>query len=151
VITPAETGVVIDGKYFTVVGGYQSTKRGNFFIEYKNLLAVDRVRRRSKKIFFGFILLGSMWVAVPPLFNIVRKAMIFFDGIDMEYISVAIAVIVGIVFILSIIFLLSLLFSNRAYIEFTFIGGVIRVPCPFMRKSDTLRLVSEIRKRKEQV
>jgi len=144
-ITPAETGIIIDGKYFTVVNGYQSTKYGDFFIEYKNLLSVDRVRRRSKKIFFAFILLGSMLIAAPPLFNILRQFAYFFGETETEYVVIAIVIAV----ILCVAFLLSLLFSNRAYIEFIFIGGVIRVPCSFMRKTNELRLVSEIRERKK--
>jgi hypothetical protein len=141
-ITHAETGISIDGKYYAVVGGYQSAKRGNFFIEYKDLLAIDFVRRRSKRIFFAFIFIGALWRVAPPVFNTLIRLVGLFGGT--EWYLAVLTIIVS----LTSVCMLALLFSRRAYIEFTFIGGIVRIPCSSMRRTDALRLVAEIREKK---
>ncbi|MCL2604127.1 MAG: hypothetical protein FWD90_06580 [Defluviitaleaceae bacterium] len=141
-ITLDETGINISGKYYTVVGGYQSSKQENFRIEYKNLLLVDHVRRRSKKIYFTFILFASLLVALPTVVIRLLQIIGLFTDTNVR------STIITLAFILSLIFLVALFFSSRASIEFTFIGGVIRVPCSNMRKNDITQLIYKIRNKK---
>jgi hypothetical protein len=138
-ITLTATGINIDGRYFTVVNGYQSSKRGQFHIEYKSLLAVNLIRRWSKKLMFLFILVGSGLAFALPL---VRSG---FRLVGADTVFGAFGIAVGFVAVC----LLAFFFSCRAYVEFTFIGGVIRVPCKMFGNDDTKQLVEEIRTQKE--
>ena len=161
-ITLTAAGITVDGQYFTLVNGYQSGRQGQLHIEYKDLLAVERVRRRSKKMMFLFVGVGSLIVAaiygIDALINIIfsdpvsavktgfRIARVFnVTGI----LNTIAAVFTGVV-ILAAGCLLAFAFSNRAYIELTFIGGAVRVPCASMSKADAMRLVADIQQQKGQ-
>ena len=141
-ISLSANGIAIDGQYYTVVNGYQSVKHGQFYIEYKNILSVAYVRRRSKNMFFMFILFASLLVTMLFLPKLVVNVVNLFT--NEEIIS---TVIQGLTALCGII-LAILALSKRAYIEFTFIGGVIRVPCLSTSKLDAMNLVSKIQARK---
>jgi hypothetical protein len=141
-ISLVDAGVTIHGRHYAVQNNYQSIRHRQIYIPYKDLLAVDRIRRRSKKLFFVFILAGSIMTA---LVNLIMRGFAFTRYIGGE------DVLVNIIVVLTIItasFMLAVAFSSRAYIELTFIGGIIRVPCSSMSKAKALRLVAEIRKHK---
>ena len=141
-ITLTADGIIIGAPYYAIVNGYSYAKQEQFYIEYKNILTVDRVRRRSKKIFFSFILLGSLLtLVIPAIFRWLRAAQ------QLNIVESAPNIIGGIA-VLCAVCLIALLFSNRTYVQFTFIGGTIRVPCGSIKKTETARLISEIYSRK---
>jgi len=138
-ITP--TGVSINGRYYTLSAGYQTAQEGMQFIPYAELLNVERVRRFSKRALLLFVAIGSVVVALTDFLG--NSASIFTSMEDI--VSVVTHYLLG----LAIVFLLALLLTYRAYIEITFAGGVIRVPCTLMGKEISMRLVSEIQGNKE--
>ena len=142
-ITLTTDGIAINAPYYAIINGYSYTKQEQFYIEYRNLLAVDRVRRRSKKVFFAFILFGSLLIAiVPTISRWLRIA-------NQLNITDSIPNILGSMVALCVVCLIALALSNRPYIQFTFLGGVIRVPCGSINKTEMTRLISEIHNRKK--
>lgn len=132
-ITLVPDGININGKYFSVVSGYQSTHNGQVYIAYADLLAVDYICSRSKKILLAFVLVGSLVSVAVANIGILRLT--------------GSSVFMGIV-LLCLACLLAFVFSNQAYIEFTYIGGVVRVPCGGMGKANAMRFIAEVRNRK---
>lgn len=160
-----ETGITISEPYYICINGYLSAKRGQFHIEYKNLLAVEAICRRSKKAMFIFLSVGMLFAmlvnGVQFLFGTLLGSqdmasmaktsykILGFFSIDTGGLDTIIAVFIGSV-IFIIVLMLIFVFSSKAFIELTFIGGTIRVPCKSIRSADTKGLVSEIQRRKEQ-
>jgi len=131
-ISLTAAGINIDGVYYALVNGYLSKKQERIYIAYNDLLAAEYVRCRSKKLMVAFALVGSI------------------VGFAFAYIHL-LANAFGFIVMLSVACLLAFMISSRAYIEITFAGGAIRVPCGSMRKSAALQFVQEIWQGKEQI
>lgn len=56
--------VQIQGKYYTVSNGFLSKQDGTVTIPYRDLLSVDYVKRRSKRIMYIVLLLVSLLILV---------------------------------------------------------------------------------------
>ena len=158
-----ESGIFIIGKYYIIVGGYLSARQGDINIPYHELLAVEYIRRRSKRILFLFTIVGFL------LFTIMSGMNVLFDFLEMDFVTAINRIhhfalssgyehIVNTVFFVAVaitglgaLLLLTLFFSNRTYIEITFIGGIVRVPCAAIRKAESKHLVSAIQTRKMEV
>lgn len=134
-----DLGVEIDGRYYIVQNNYQTAKNGQLYISHKDMLAANFVRRRSKKLFFIFILAGSAMVALDN-FSFGIFSGIFAAEEIIDHITIFLAM-------LAAAFLIALAFSRRPYIELTFIGGVIRVPLEKINKVQAKQIVQEIRNR----
>lgn len=63
-LTLSSDGVKIQGSYYTVSNGFTSKQDGSISIPYKDLLSVDYVKRRSKRIMYIVLLLGSLLILV---------------------------------------------------------------------------------------
>lgn len=63
-ITLSGDSVKIQGKYYTVSNGFLSKQDGTVTIPYKDLLSADYVKRRSKRIMYIVLLLGSLLLLV---------------------------------------------------------------------------------------
>lgn len=142
--------VTIKGKYYTVSNGFISKAEGLVSLNYRDLLSVEVVKRRSKKIMYGVLLLGSILIFSLSIVrgNIERQIKsLDFSSIKsagntlqtMNYtiqqgqgselyknakVAVtAIIILVAIVCVACIVYL----FSGRKFLEITSMGGTYRV------------------------
>ena len=140
-LTVTPTGITATGRYYVLSAGYQTAQDGMQFIPYAELLNVERVRRFSKRTLLLFVAAGSIVIALTSFLGDTASIFTAMEGIA--------AVITHFLLGLAIVFLLALLLTYRAYIEITFAGGVIRVPCNSMGKEKSMRLVSEMQDNKD--
>jgi succinate dehydrogenase hydrophobic anchor subunit len=148
-ITLSGDSVKIQGKYYTVSNGFLSKQDGTVTIPYKDLLSADYVKRRSKRIMYIVLLLGSLLILVLSgvRTNIGRKIdSLQFSSLQSAYktaqdVSGKIrdssgdfyntlkAIVTGIMILTAIVcvFCIIYLFSGRRFIEITFMRGTYRV------------------------
>ncbi|MFY9174156.1 MAG: hypothetical protein WAO24_02250 [Peptococcia bacterium] len=149
-LTLSSDGVKIQGSYYTVSNGFTSKQDGSISIPYKDLLSVDYVKRRSKRIMYIVLLLGSLLILVLSgvRTNIGRTIeSLDFKSLQSTYITAqkindavqnsnssdfykTLKVIVtGIIILTAIVcvFCIIYLFSRRKFIEITSMRGTYRV------------------------
>jgi len=61
-LTLTGNGVEIQGRYYTVSNGFTSKKEGPVSIPYGKILAVDYVKRRSKRIMYIILVFGLLLI-----------------------------------------------------------------------------------------
>ena len=144
-ITTTDNGITTEGIYYNYQNGYMNKQSGRHFINKKDLLLVNVVRDRSKKMMFAFVLIGLAFIwlynkllssvkdffTIESIFDIqdrIEQAQEIVEKANspLFYLVMSI-IIIGI--ITAYCFLLHYAFSNRKYIEITYIGGCIRVRC----------------------
>jgi len=104
-----ENCVVINGEYYTVSNGFISKTHGKIKLRYKDLLSVEFVKQRSKKIMYAMLLPAGLLMLA---FN--------FEGFISVVIFAMLAIItsaIGVVYF----------FSARHFVEFTSMKGTYRI------------------------
>ena len=118
-------GIRISGEYYTVSNGLISKTHGKLHLHFQDLLAVEIVKRRSKKLVFAALILGSTLA----LFS-------NFGGIAALTITVAVVCVILAVY----------LSSARRYVEITSMVGTYRIVVEH-RDSEIEKVVQELQKR----
>lgn len=165
-ITVTDHGIITDGIYYTYLNGYMNKQSRRHFINKNDLLLAKVVRDRSKKIMFAFVAIGIVFVwiykwlynTIGALFNVnsfsdfenqVEQIGQYVDYIAEEISSpsflfyLIMAVIIAVI-IASYGFLIYYVFTNRKYLELTFIGGCIRARCKDIPPEQLNRITAEI-------
>jgi|GEM_PF-898586 len=149
-LTLLSEGVKIQGRYYTVSNGFISKADGSVIIPYRDLLSVDYVKRRSKRIMYIVLVLGfllmlvlsgvrsrlertietldiktvqSTYKTLENIGNTIKK------GDAGQFYETAKTVVTGIIILTSIVclFCLIYLFSRRRFVEITSMRGTYRV------------------------
>mgnify|MGYP000899226806 CR=1 FL=1 len=148
-LTLSGDSVKIQGRYYTVSNGFTSKQDGSVSIPYRDLLSVDYVKRRSKRVMYIVFVLGSLLILALSgvRTGIVRKIeSLDFTSVQSAYktaqnISDTIrntggdlykalkAIVTGIIVLTSIvcIFCIIYIFSGRRFVEITSMRGTYRV------------------------
>jgi len=149
-LTLLSDGVKIQGRYYTVSNGFISKEDGSVLIPYKDLLSVDYVKRRSKRIMYIVLVLGFLLMLVLSgvrsrlertieTLNIedLQSTYKILDNISNsiqrgdagQFYEKAKAVVTGIIILASIVclFCLIYLFSARRFVEITSMRGTYRI------------------------
>lgn len=63
-LTLSADGVTIHGKHLTVSNGFVTKAEGARHLRYSDLLSVELVKRRSKKVMYAVLLLASILISV---------------------------------------------------------------------------------------
>jgi hypothetical protein len=106
------SGFTISGKYFTVSNGFFTRAHGEVKLHYADLLSVRFVRLRNKRLFYGMLLGGGVFVFVEQLAE-------FWTPATLSIPIIAICTF-GALY----------LFSARRYVEITSMKGTFLVPLP---------------------
>jgi hypothetical protein len=101
--------VSISGEHYIVSNGFITKAHGEVQIRYKDLLAVEFAKYRSKKVMYVMLFLGGILIFATG----------FDDFLPMAMLAV-LAVVVG-------IFMLLYLFSVRKFVEITSMKGTYRI------------------------
>ncbi|MCL1842971.1 MAG: hypothetical protein FWF79_04100 [Defluviitaleaceae bacterium] len=104
-----ETSVSIQGEYFTVNSGFISKVHGKLQLYYKDLIAVELVKRRSKKLMYVVLFLSGILMFLLNFQNIFSVALIF--------VFVILICAIGVIYFLSI----------RQFLEITSMKGTYRI------------------------
>lgn len=149
-LTLTSEGVKVQGRYYTVSNGFTSKQDGSVLIPYRDLLSVDYVKRRSKKVMYIVLVLGSLLILAlsgvrssigrkiesldfSSMQSAYKTAQNINDAIKsnnngdfyntLKIIVTVIIVLTSIVCILCIIYL----FSGHRFVEITSMRGTYRV------------------------
>ena len=104
--------ISISGEYFTVSSGFISKANGEIQLKYKDLLTVELVKRRSKKLMYVALFMGSILVfAVKFKLDAV---------IPMAYLIILTLIVcaAGIMYLVSV----------QRFVEITSMCGTYRIP-----------------------
>jgi len=120
--------VNINGEYYTVSNGFVTKAYGEIQLRYKDLLAVEFVKHRSKKMMYAMLLPAGVLMFAWNL-----------DGI----VSIAIIAILAVIICFMAILYLS---SVRQFVEFTSMKGTYRIA---VQRDDTgmVTLVAQLQGR----
>jgi len=99
----------IQGEHYTVSNGFVKKVYGDVQLQYKDMLAVELVRQRSKKMMYTMLLPAGILVF----------------AFDLE--SFVSMIIVAVLAIIICVMGLMHLFSVRQYVEFTSMKGTYRI------------------------
>jgi len=149
-LTLLSDSVKIQGRYYSVSNGFISKVDGSVLIPYKDLLSVEYVKRRSKRVMYIVLILGFLLMLV--LSGVRTRLERTIETLDIkniqstyktlenigntiknddtgEFYKTAKAVVTGIIILTSIVCLFGLiyLFSMRKFIEITSMRGTYRV------------------------
>lgn len=149
-LTISSDGVKVQGRYYTVSNGFTSKQDGSVSIAIKDLLSVDYVKRRSKRIMYIVLVLGSLLIfALSGVRTSIERTIesLDFKSIQTTYKTVqnvndaiqnsnssdfykSLKIIVtGIIVLTSVvcIFCVIYLFSRRRFVEITTMQGTYRI------------------------
>jgi len=101
--------ITIHGEHYTVSNGFVTKAYGEVNLRYRDLLAVEFVKHRSKKMLYAMMLPGGILVFSLNMDNILLVPIL--------------AVLTIIVCIMGIAYV----FSSRQYVEFTTMRGTYRI------------------------
>ncbi|MCL2225495.1 MAG: hypothetical protein FWB96_11070 [Defluviitaleaceae bacterium] len=127
-LTFSDKRVSISGEYYTVSNGFIAEARGEIQISYKDLLAVEFVKRRSKKVMYAMLFPAATLMFAWNLKEIVPFA--------------AMAVLAMVVCFMAVVYLSSV----RQFVEITSMKGTYRIPVPH-GDSEMEVTVSQLQKR----
>jgi len=134
--------VEINGIYYTVVNGYTKRTQGKLHIRYGSLLSVCYVKRRLKNVLFVFILVGSVLSIITSYLMSKMKLLRFINEIGASNTLQTLLTVIAVFFLFC---MFALFFSKQPYIEISYIGGVVRIPCFRMGKLEAMELIAIIR------
>ena len=107
-LTLHPTHIKITGQHYTVSNGFAAKAHNEVTLPYSDILTVELVKRRSKKMMYVILILGAVLIFA-----------LDFDGIAPAFVIALTTIIcaIGVV----------LLFSNRQYVEITSMRGTYRI------------------------
>jgi len=101
--------VNISGEYFTVSNGFVTKAHGEIQIKYSDILAVELVKHRSKKVMYVTLFLGGILLLLSS-FDSILPAIMF-------------AILAVLICIAGVVYL----FTARHFVEFTTMRGTYRI------------------------
>jgi hypothetical protein len=100
----------ISGNYLTISNGFTTRTYGDVQLRYADLLAVELVTRRSKRLFYAMLIVGGVFMLIERLADFLPPAFLA--------IPIIIVCAIGAAY----------LFSARQYIEITSMKGTYLIP-----------------------
>jgi len=127
--------VCISGEHYTISNGYASKANGNVRLPFDSILAVEYVKRRSKKMLYVMLLIMGIALTIISIISNMYDSTELFVIIFVAF-SVP-ATIVGIAYF----------FSGRRYVELTTMQGTYRVAITH-ESTEIERVVEQLQKRR---
>jgi len=126
-LTLSDDGLTINGEHYTIFNGFMSKKYDKVHLRYNDLLAVEFVKYRSKKLMYSTLFLGGILIFVLDFADILPAP--------------ALTIITLIICIMGLLYL----FSAEQFIELTTMRGTYRVASG--KDTETKRIVENLQAR----
>ena len=108
-LTLLDNSISIDGEHYTVSNGFVTKAYGEIRIRYKDLLAVEIVKQRSKKVMYTMLIPTGI--------------LLFVWNFESFIPMIPIAILAVIVCVMALMYF----FSVRRFVEFTSMKGTYRI------------------------